>query len=47
MMKSSLFFALLLLSVFSGDVSGWCTTAGGVGDHSTHCPSSVGENVHN
>ena len=21
----------------------WCTTAGGVGEHSKHCPSSVGK----
>eukprot|EP00090_Calanus_glacialis_P039997 TRINITY_DN69678_c0_g1_i1.p1 TRINITY_DN69678_c0_g1~~TRINITY_DN69678_c0_g1_i1.p1 ORF type:complete len:114 (+),score=36.28 TRINITY_DN69678_c0_g1_i1:43-384(+) len=30
--------ALLLLS---SPASAWCTTAGGVGEHSKHCPSSV------
>merc|ERR1712203_981569 len=32
----------LILSLMSlSGVSGWCTTAGGVGDHSSECPSSV------
>merc|ERR1719219_2577637 len=32
---------LSLLLVSLSGISGWCTTAGGVGDHSSECPSSV------
>ena len=34
---------ILVISVLAGPVTSWCTTAGGVGEYSTECPSSVGK----
>merc|ERR1711953_1480133 len=31
----------MVLVLYSVKVAAWCTTAGGVGDHSSECPSSV------
>merc|ERR1719245_2368595 len=36
--RLSVFLVTVLYSV---KVAAWCTTAGGVGDHSSECPSSV------
>ena len=35
---------ILLISFMAAPVTSWCTTAGGVGEYSTECPSSVGKN---
>ena len=34
---------ILVIAALAGPVTSWCTTAGGVGEYSTKCPSSVGE----
>ena len=47
MMQQRLPFTLLslvlVISIMASPVTPWCTTAGGVGDYSTKCPSSVGK----
>merc|ERR1712110_1155338 len=36
-----LFPLILVIAALTGPVTSWCTTAGGVGEYSTKCPSSV------
>merc|ERR1712110_449579 len=36
-----LFPLILVIAALAGPVTSWCTTAGGVGEYSTKCPSSV------
>ena len=43
-MKSFVLLSLSLCTLYLVQPTiAWCTTAGGVGEHSKHCPSSVGK----
>ena len=39
----TLLISAALLFLLASPAAGWCTTAGGVGEHSKSCPSSVGK----